>query len=67
MLTQADGTPVRSAREADGEEVYDEFVIGQETQVVPIYLVEFDPSKLGRLAAKFEREVVEAKEAIGDR
>lgn len=37
---------------------YNELVIGQEAQVVPVFLVEFDQSRLIELARAFQRDIV---------
>jgi hypothetical protein len=55
VLTTKDGNPC-ATRMQPGT-FYDELVIGQESQVVPIFLVEFEQAKLAPLARSFQREV----------
>jgi len=54
VLTGKDGGP-HQAKLAGG--FYDEIVIEQESQIVPIFMVEFDPAKVAPLALEFQREI----------
>jgi len=55
VLTTKDGNPCKK-REAPGSH-YDELVLGQEAQVVPIAIIEFSQSKLAPFAKTFQREI----------
>jgi len=55
-LTTKDGNPCVT-RMPNGTS-YDELVLDQEAQVVPIAIIEFDPVKLDPLARNFQREIV---------
>lgn len=56
MLTTSYGTPALM----EDPNPYDELVLGQETQVVPIYFVRLDKSKLEAFLTEFERMVPQA-------
>lgn len=53
VLTRRDGTPCTFK----GGEVFDELVLDQEAQVVPIVIIELDPDKLTNIARDFQREI----------
>jgi len=55
VLTTKDGNPCKQ-REAPGS-YYDELVLGQEAQVVPIAIIEFTQGKLVPFAMTFQREI----------
>jgi len=42
------------------KKVYDEIVLDQEAQIVPAFILEFEPRSLSEPAMKFTRDVVEA-------
>lgn len=50
VLTRADGDPIQTPAEAP--RCFDEIVIAQETQVVPVYIVELRPEVLSSLAGQ---------------
>jgi len=55
VLTTKDGNPCQARMPLDS--CYDELVLDQEAQVVPIAIVEFDPVKLAPFARDFQREI----------
>jgi len=55
VLTTKDGNPCKQ-REAPGSH-FDELVLGQEAQVVPIAIIEFSQDKLIPFAKTFQREI----------
>jgi len=55
VLTTKDGNPCKQ-RMPTGS-FYDELVLDQEAQVVPIAIIEFDPVKLAPFARNFQREI----------
>lgn len=57
VLTQVDGHPIPTVPTADIP-CYDEVVLAQESQVVPVYVVELHSKPLDPLFAKYQREIV---------
>jgi hypothetical protein len=55
VLTTKDGNPCKNPEGT----FYDELVIEQEVQVVPLFLLTFDAPQLRHEATKFNREVIE--------
>jgi len=55
VLTNKDGTPCKE-KQAEGE-FYDELVLDQEVQVVPVALIEFDRAAVLPMAQRFQREL----------
>jgi len=53
ILTKPDGEPISK----ETSKHYDELVIAQESQVMPIYVVEVNPAKLQAVMKKFQRQV----------
>lgn len=53
VLTLKDGNPCD--HQMPQRDFFDELVVDQEAQVVPILLIEFDNAKLGRMAMAFQR------------
>lgn len=53
VLTLRDGNPC--THQVHQKDIYDELIVDQESQVVPILLVEFDSAKLGKMAMAFQR------------
>jgi len=49
VLTQDDGNPITAV----GAKHFDELVVGQEAQILPLYVIEFDPAPLGAIASRF--------------
>src|SRR5690242_17964462 len=52
VLTSISGSPWKPSDSTK----YDELVVDQEAQVVPLYVIELNPDTLDDLAAKFKRE-----------
>eukprot|EP01128_Nolandella_sp_AFSM9_P001785 TRINITY_DN12199_c0_g1_i1.p1 TRINITY_DN12199_c0_g1~~TRINITY_DN12199_c0_g1_i1.p1 ORF type:complete len:1767 (-),score=200.25 TRINITY_DN12199_c0_g1_i1:119-5263(-) len=57
VLARKNGNPVKSQRGNFMDGVYDELVIGQESQVIPAWILEFDGDKLAKEAVAFAREL----------
>jgi len=55
VLTAHDGNPCLHRMQVGS--YYDELVLDQEAQVVPIAIIEFDQSKLAPIARSFQREI----------
>jgi len=55
VLTTKDGNPCKQREAPDSH--YDELVLGQEAQVVPIAIIEFSQDKLIPFAKAFQREI----------
>lgn len=55
VLTNRDGNPCRQ-RQSPGT-FYDELVLDQEAQVVPVAIIEFSREKIARIAKSFQRDV----------
>jgi len=55
VLTTKDGNPCKQREAPDSH--YDELVLGQEAQVVPIAIIEFSQEKLIHIAKTFQREI----------
>jgi len=55
VLTTKDGNPCKQRAAPDSH--YDELVLGQEAQVVPIAIIEFSQGKLAPFAKMFQREI----------
>jgi len=65
VLTKKDGAP--ATEKTQPTDRYDELVIGQESQVMPIFVVEIDQSKLAALLRDFQRTIeVPSGEREGD-
>jgi len=62
VITSKKGLPIgETERERSGNEFFDELVIIQESQILPIYLVELDNSNFSALGKEFLREVPQAE------
>jgi len=59
VLTKIDGNPISEPPE-EHDEFFDEIVLAQETQVVPVYLVEVSASHLTGFVKKYQRDVLES-------
>jgi len=59
VLTNKDGMPCPQRQEPGT--FYDELVLDQESQVVPVAIIEFSHAKLAPIARAFQREIVEPK------
>lgn len=55
VITEISGDPVKEKKESG---VFDEIVLGQEAQVLPVYLIEFDGPKLVKLATEVQRDAM---------
>jgi len=62
VLTRPDGDPITS----DHETHFDELVVSQDAQVMPLFVVEFDPSKLLSVSRKFARNVLHPPGELGE-
>jgi hypothetical protein len=64
VITSKKGLPIgANEKERSGNEFYDELVIIQESQILPIYLVELDNSNFSLLTKEFLRDVPQSSEA----
>eukprot|EP01125_Pyxidicula_operculata_P020486 TRINITY_DN7584_c0_g1_i1.p1 TRINITY_DN7584_c0_g1~~TRINITY_DN7584_c0_g1_i1.p1 ORF type:complete len:1741 (-),score=240.11 TRINITY_DN7584_c0_g1_i1:66-5117(-) len=57
VLTNRSGSPCTQEKESG--KFYDELVIPQESQIVPVFLLEIDNSNLYELSKKFQRDVAD--------
>jgi len=57
VVTTRSGLPIGEAR----NEMYDEIVIEQQSQVVPIFIIELEKENLEQLFAEFNRTIIEPK------
>jgi len=65
-ITTKKGLPVGNVPENNNEELYDELVIIQESQILPIYLVDLNNSNFIELAKEWQRELPVSCEVAGD-
>jgi len=68
IVTTRDGFPFKDKDIISNRKKYDEIVIDQESQVVPIFLVEIDNSNFDKLSAEYGRvvNITEGKENTGE-
>jgi len=58
IITTIKGYPVENP--CPESKCFDELVIGQETQIVPAFILRVDVSKIGNLVQEFDREIVQS-------
>jgi len=66
VLTQRDGTIFHPKDPTSLETAYDEIVCNQESQIVPIFMVELDPTNFNSLSSSWQREISLQKELATD-
>jgi len=54
VITSLDGAPTQKQMDKD---YYDELVIDQQSQVLPVFLLTIDPSNFSQLVTEFNREI----------
>jgi len=67
VLTKLNGEPIDEMESIPTAGVFDELVLGQESQALPCFIIEFDPLKLEKISRRFERTVVEPGAVGGKR
>jgi len=66
VVTRKDGLPFTEENYLSNERCFNEIVLGDEAQVVPIFLVKVGKSNFSKLASDYQREIVKLLVTVDD-